>query len=53
MMTLLCSLVVTLPIGTNLCLLHLLWMLASGQVLAARGAAIQGVSASGLSDKAV
>jgi hypothetical protein len=38
MMTLLCSLVVTLPIGTNLGLLHLLWMLVSGQLLGARGA---------------
>jgi len=53
MMTLLCSLVVTLPIGTNLGLLHLLWMLVSGQLLGARGAVIPGLSACGLSDRAV
>ncbi len=53
MMTLLCSLVVTLPVGTNLGLLHLLWMLVSGQLLGARGAVIPGLSACGLSDRAV
>jgi len=53
MMTLLCSLVVTLPIGTNLGLLHLLWMLVSGQLRGARGAVIPGLSACGLSDRAV
>ena len=37
MMTLLCALVGTLPIGTNLGLLHLLWMLTSGRLLASRG----------------
>ncbi len=53
MMTLLCRLVVTMPIGTNLGLLHLLWMLVSGQLLGARGAVIPGLSACGLSDRAV
>ncbi len=53
MMTLLCSLVVTLPIGTNVGLLHLLWMLVSGQLLGARGAVIPGLSACGLPDRAV
>ncbi len=53
MMTLLCSLVVTLPIGTNLGLLQLLWMLVSGQLRGARGAVIPGLSACGLSDRAV
>jgi len=53
MMTLLCSLVVTLPIGTNLGLLHLRWMLVSGQLLAARGAVIPGLSACGLSERSV
>lgn len=33
MLTLLCTLVVACPIGTNLGLLHLLWMLASGQLI--------------------
>jgi hypothetical protein len=37
MVTLLCSLVITLPIGTNVGLLHLFWMLVSGQLLATRG----------------
>lgn len=53
MMTLLCALVRALPIGTNLGLLHLLWMLVSGQLLAARGAVIPGLSACGLSRRAV
>ncbi len=42
-MTLLCALVVACPIGTNLGLLHLLWMLASGQLLGSRGAVIPGL----------
>lgn len=53
MMTLLCALVAPLPVGTNLGLLHLLWMLVSGQLLAARGAVIPGLSACGLSERAV
>jgi len=53
MMTLLCPLVEGLPVGTNLGLLHVLWMLVSGQLLAARGAVIPGLSACGLSERAV
>ncbi len=53
MLTLLCALVRALPIGTNLGLLHLLWMLVSGQLLAARGAVLPGLSACGLSDRAI
>jgi hypothetical protein len=53
MLTLLCCLVLTLPVGTNLGMLHLLWMLVSGQLLATRGAVIPGLSACGLSDRAV
>src|SRR5437763_2423436 len=53
MLTLLCSLLVSVPIGTNLGLLHLLWMLVSGQLLATRGAVIPGLSACGLADRAV
>ena len=53
MITLLCALVRALPIGTNLGLLHLLWMLVSGQLLATRGAVIPGLSACGLSDRAI
>ncbi len=52
-MTLLSTLVVTLPVGTNLGVLHLLWMLVSGRLLAARGAVIPGLSESGLPDRAV
>ena len=52
-MTLLCALVVACPIGTNLGLLHLLWMLASGQLLGSRGAVIPGLAGCGLSGRAV
>src|SRR5215211_8964520 len=52
-MTLLCTLVVPLPIGTNLGLLHLLWMLVSGRLLAARGALFPGLSDCGLAAPAV
>jgi hypothetical protein len=53
MMTLLCSVVRTLPVGTNLALLHLLWMMVSGCLLLSRGAIIPGLHQMGLSDKAV
>lgn len=53
MMTLLCRLMVAVPVGTNLGLLHLLWMLVSGQLLATRGAVIPGLSESGLAPQAV
>jgi hypothetical protein len=53
MLTLLCPLVVTLLVWTNLGLLHLVWMLVSGQVLATRGAVIPGLRACGLSRGAV
>jgi hypothetical protein len=53
MLTLLCALVVSLPVGTNLGLLHLLWMLVSGRLLATRGAVIPGLDACGLSRRAV
>ncbi len=53
LLTLLCTLVVPLPVGTNLGLLHLLWMLVSGRLLAARGAVMPGLDACGLSRRAV
>ncbi len=53
MLTLVSTLVVTVPVGTNLGLVHLLWMLVSGQLLATRGAVIPGLSACGLSRRAV
>src|SRR6476646_9864899 len=53
MLTLLCALVSVLPIGTNLGLLHLLWMVTSGRLLAWRGAVFSGLSESGLSARAI
>ena len=53
MLTLLCTLVVDLPIGTNLGLLHLLWLLVSGRLLATRGALFPGLSDCGLDAPAV
>lgn len=53
MMTLLCALVGTLPIGTNLGLGHLLWMVVSGRLLASRGALFPGLLDCGLSARAV
>jgi hypothetical protein len=50
---LLCGLVENLPIGTNLGLLHLFWMLVSGQLLGSRGAILPGLQAIGLSDAAM
>jgi len=53
MLVLLWTLVTPLPIGTNLGLLHLLWMLVSGRLLETRGAVIPGLSACGLPERAV
>ena len=53
MLVLLCTLVAPLPIGTNLGMLHLLWLLVSGPLLATRGAVIPGLSACGLAERAV
>src|SRR3972149_4332420 len=41
-----------LPIGTNLALLHFMWMLVSGALLPNRGAMFPALKATGLSDKA-
>jgi hypothetical protein len=49
----LCVVVARTPIGTNLGLVHLLWMLVSGRLLGTRGAVIPGLSATGLSESAV
>lgn len=48
----LCAVVAATPIGTNLGLVRLLWMLVSGQLLASRGAVFPGLSATGLSEPA-
>ena len=53
MVTLLSTLVAPLRVGTNLGLLHLLWMLVSGRLLEARGAVIPGLSGCGLPARAV
>src|SRR5215470_2240829 len=41
------------PVGTNLGLFHLLWMLLSGRLLLSRGAVIPGLAAMGLAEEAV
>lgn len=52
-MTVMSNLVEEFPIGTNLGLLHLLWMMLSGQLLKTRGAVIPGLDALGLEEDAV
>ena len=52
-LTLVRGLVVDLPVGTNLGLLHLLWMLLCGKLLLSRGAIFPGLRAVGLSAGAV
>lgn len=52
-MQLFCSLVNTVPIGTNLGLVHVFWMLLSGELLVSRGAIIPGLHALGLPADAV
>jgi hypothetical protein len=52
-LTLVSALVVDVPIGTNLGLLHLFWMLLCGKLLLLRGAIFPGLSAVGLSEGAV
>jgi hypothetical protein len=47
-LTLVSGLVVDAPIGTNLGLLHLFWMLLSGKLLLSRGAIFPGLGAVGL-----
>jgi len=52
-MTLLCDVVGTLPVGTNLALLHLSWMMVAGHLLLSRGAIIPALHQMGLSERAV
>ena len=52
-LALLCTLVEGCPMGTNLGLLHLLWMLVRGRLVEARGAVGPGLSACGLAASAV
>lgn len=51
--TLLSAIVAGLPVGTNLSLLLVLWMLVSGQLLETRGAVLPGLARLGLSAAAV
>lgn len=53
MLTLLCSLVIILPLGTNLALFYLLWTLVRGDLLKTRGSVIPALAALGLPDDAV
>lgn len=53
MIVVLSSMVVCLPVGTNLALLHVLWTVSSGQLLGQRGALVPALTASGLSRDAV
>jgi hypothetical protein len=48
--TVLSTLLAGLPIGTNLALLHFLWMLVSGALLPQRGALFPALKSTGLSD---
>jgi len=47
------ELLVGLPIGTNLAMMHVFWALLSGQLLPSRGALFPALKAIGLEDKAV
>src|SRR5258708_25970773 len=53
LMSRLCALVEPLPVGTNLGLVKVFWMLVTGQLLATRGAVVPALSASGLAPPAV
>lgn len=50
---LLCAVVKAVPIGTNLGLVAVLWMLVSGRLLVTRGALIPGLAETGLPEAAV
>src|SRR5205823_5387563 len=52
-LTVLCALVAGVPVGTNLGLVVVLWMLLTGRLLATRGAVIPGLSALGCSPAGV
>ena len=53
LMSRLCALTESLPVGTNLSLVMVFWMLVTGQLLATRGAVVPALSASGLAPPAV
>ncbi len=47
------ALLQSLPVGTNLALLHFMWMMVSGALLPNRGAIFPALKATGLSDAAI
>jgi hypothetical protein len=51
--TILISIVSRLPVGTNLAMLHFLWMLVNGSLLTQRDALIPALQATGISQPAV
>ena len=51
-MNVLVALTKDLPVGTNLALLHFLWMLVSGALLPQRGAIFPALQSTGLSEQA-
>src|SRR5438105_14914401 len=53
LMSRLCALAEPLPVGTNLSLVMVFWMLVTGQLLGTRGAVVPALSASGLAPPAV
>lgn len=52
-MSALIAIVANLPIGTNLSMLHFLWMLVNGNLLTHRGAIFPALQATGISEQAV
>lgn len=53
LMSRLCALVEPVPVGTNLGLVMVFWMLVTGQLLGTRGAVVPALSATGLAPPAV
>src|SRR5436190_9524608 len=53
LMSRLCALVEPVPVGTNLGLVMVFWMLLTGQLLGTRGAVVPALSATGLAPPAV
>ncbi|NCF65288.1 MAG: hypothetical protein GWP61_04895 [Chloroflexi bacterium] len=52
-MSALIAIVADLPIGTNLAMLHFMWMLVTGSLLPHRGALFPALQSTGISERAV
>ena len=52
-MSALIKIVTDLPVGTNLAMLHFLWMLVTGSLLPHRGALFPALQATGIGEAAV